>query len=89
MKKDTFISMRVSDEEKQRLEVLAGEQSLSAFLLSLGFSAKRVRGNEEEYPGWEVIERGRRDRGIKIAHASHKAPVILYPEDDAYLQFEE
>ena len=46
-------------------------------------------GRENEYPGWEVVERGRRDGGIKIAHPKHPEPVVLYPEDDAYGEFSE
>lgn len=87
--KPTNLSIRFKDDfEKKRLEALAGENTVTDFVLGLAFNVERKHGTDEEYPGWEVVERGRRDRGIKIGHPKHEA-VVLYPEDDAYGQFDD
>lgn len=87
MKKDKFISFRVSEEEMLRLEDLAGPMKVPQFLLSTAFHVKRATGKTQEYPGWEIAERGRRDLGILIAHPSHGKGVMLYPEDAEYARF--
>ena len=85
----TPLHIRFKDSaERKRLELLAGEMSLTDFVLGLVFDVKRFVGSGTEYPGWDVVERNRRDRGIKIARDSvplgMKSPTILYPEDAAY-----
>lgn len=82
------LNIRLKDDfEKKRLESLAGDNTLTDFILGLAF-AKEGMPNTSEYPGWTVVERGRRDKGIKISHPKH-GTVVLYPEDDAYGQFED
>lgn len=84
------LNIRLKDEfEKKRLETLAGELTVTNFVLGTVFAVKRLRGSDKEYPGWEVVEPNRRDGGIKIAHPKYPEPVVLYPEDDAYGQFSE
>lgn len=86
----TNLSIRFKDQfEKDRLSALAGENTVTDFVLGLAFNVERKHGTDEEYPGWEVVERGRRDRGIKIFHPKFKEAVVLYPEDDAYGQFDD
>jgi len=92
MKKDKFITIRVSEEELARLNVLAGREKVGAFLLGLAFHVKRnAQGSALAYPGWSVDERYRRDGGIKISRnptpVGMRSPVILYPEDSAYKDF--
>jgi hypothetical protein len=92
-KRDKYLSMRVTEEELARVAVLAGEEKIPSFVLGVVFNVKRARGSDKAYPGWEVVERNRRDRGIKIARdpapLGMQSPIILYPEDDAYGQFVE
>ena len=83
------LSIRYKDAfEKRRLEMLAGENTLTDFLLGMAFGIKLGRGSDEEYPGWTAVERTRRDRGIKISHPKH-GETVVYPEDEAYASFEE
>lgn len=84
------LSVRLKDKfEKQRLETLAGENTISDYVLRQAFNQRRVHGSTQDYPGWEAVERGRRDGGIKITHPKYPEAVVLYPEDDAFGQFEE
>ena len=86
------LSIRLKDEfEKSRLEQLSGENTLTEFLLGLAFHSKPKKGNDTSYPGWDVIERNRRDGGIKIskdpAPLGRKSPVVIYPEDKEYKNY--
>lgn len=93
MSKTNFVSFRVTDEEMERIESLAGQMTPAAFCAEAAFSKIRVRGDDTQYPGWEILERGRRDKGIKIGRSpaplGMKSPVILYPEDKEYRRFSE
>lgn len=83
------LNIRLRDEfEKKRLETLAGENTVTDYVLGRAFDVKRAKGDDKDYPGWAVVERNRRDMGIKISHDRHGV-VVLYPEDDAYGQFAE
>lgn len=85
--------MRMKDfYEKRRLEHLAGGEGMTKFLLGLAFRVKPTgSGNETLYPGWDVVERNRRDGGIMIKKEpvplNRTSPVVLYPEDRAYADF--
>ena len=87
LQKPSNLSIRCKDAfERRRLDTLAGAENVTDFVLGLVFRVKRARGSDVEYPGWEVVERNRRDLGIKIEHPKHGS-VILYPEDEAYEDF--
>ncbi len=86
------LSIRLKDEfEKSRLEALSGENTLTEFLLGLAFHTKSKKGDDTTYPGWDVIERNRRDGGIKIskdpAPLGRKSPTVLYSEDKEYKNY--
>lgn len=84
--------MRVDEFEKVRLEKLSGSESVGDFLLGLAFRVKHLgTPDNREYPGWEIVERNRRDGGIMIKKEptpmGRKSPVVLYPEDKEYARF--
>jgi hypothetical protein len=90
IEKVSNLSIRYKDAfEKARLELLAGENTVTDYVLERAFNVRLSRGSDRQYPGWEAVERGRRDGGIKISHPAFPDPVVLYPEDDAYGLFEE
>lgn len=87
MNKTKTISVRADEDEMERLKTLAGEMTVSKFLLARAFSVERPLGRPDKYPGWVVVEQGRRDLGIRIQHPSFVEQVMLYPEDAAYNDF--
>lgn len=91
MKKEDYIGFRTTKEETARLKALAGGMSIPEYLLITAFTNERQRGNQTQYPGWEIEERGRRDRGIKISReptpSGMESPVLLYPEDREWQRF--
>lgn len=82
-----YLKIRVSEEELKRIARLAGESTVSEYVLGRVFSDVSRETNKEEYPGWEVVELKRRDGGIKIRHEKYDEAVVLYPEDSAYKNF--
>lgn len=84
MSKTKYLSVRIDEDEERRIAKLSGQSSIAAFVMDRIFSMEQMHGNKEEYPGWEVVERGRRDRGIRISHPTFGETVMLYPEDREY-----
>lgn len=86
----------MSKEELERLEVLkewSGAKDMTAFMLKAAFAVKLPKdsGDDTFYPGWEILQQGRRDLGILIGKdpvpLKMKSPVMLFPEDREYSRF--
>lgn len=89
MKRDKYLGVRIDADEEQRLYKLSGSNDMPTFVTERLFSTSVIHGNSKEYPGWDIIERGRRDRGIRISHPKFGESVLLYPEDAEWGRFNE
>lgn len=84
-RRDKLVGFRVTREEYERLLQLAKGEKVADFLLMKGFMAYPRSGLVRSFKGYEVIERARRDLGIKISNGEDMQ--VLYPEDTAYKTF--
>ena len=86
MSKDKLVTIRVTTEEMERLKHLSAAKTLSDSILASAFSVKGTQQNKRDTQHCWVVEKDRRDLGIKIV--SKLTPeIILYPEDTEYEKF--